>query len=242
MRKFFKKIRSYLSKEILYLTIAILSYILYKEFSHHSAMQNLLNSLIFHVNLKDPEQVYYVQVMTWFLTSFLYLFVVPLGFTFLIKKKKTQTFLGLKFSGQKKGVLIVLIFTFAMWIVMIPVVKIFPSFRHTYPFAKFILHHPLRILFYEVSYFFFFVGWEFFSHGFLLFPYEKKFGKSGAILIGLMPFAIMHIGKPMPEVIGSIIAGLALSILALETRTFWYGVLLHGIVAISMDLIIILFR
>ena len=71
----------------------------------------------------------------------------------------------------------------------------------------------------------------------MVFPYEEKFGKSGAILMGALPFVISHIGKPFPEVLGSFIAGIFLSILSLETRSFWYGMLLHGLVAVFMEVI-----
>jgi len=242
MKILFNRIKLYLSKELLYITIIILSYILYKTFSHHPTILHFLHQSLFHVNLKNPEASYYASIMTWFLTSFLYLFLFPFIFVFLIEGKKIWKKLGLSFPISRKNLLILLGSIAIMWLLMILAVKIFPAFTKTYPFAKFILNHPTRIVFYETAYFFFFFAWEFFSHSLMLFPFEEKFGKSGAILIGLMPFVIMHIGKPFPELIGSFFAGIFLSILALETRTFWYGVLLHGVVAVSMDIIAILLR
>jgi membrane protease YdiL (CAAX protease family) len=45
----------------------------------------------------------------------------------------------------------------------------------------------------------------------------------------------MHLGKAELEALGSIAAGIALGVLALRTRSFWYGVLIHGVVAVWMD-------
>jgi membrane protease YdiL (CAAX protease family) len=47
----------------------------------------------------------------------------------------------------------------------------------------------------------------------------------------------MHMGKAEPEALGSIVAGVALGVLALRTRSFWYGVLVHASVAVWMDLL-----
>ena len=56
-----------------------------------------------------------------------------------------------------------------------------------------------------------------------------------AILTQVLPFAVMHLGKAEPEALGSIIAAVALGVLALRTRSFWYGAVIHGIVAVLMD-------
>lgn len=88
---------------------------------------------------------------------------------------------------------------------------------------------------YEAAYFAYFIAWEFLFRGWMLNGLLPKFGRAGAILIQVAPFAIMHLGKAELEALGSIAAGIALGILALRTRSFWYGVLLHGVVAVWMD-------
>jgi membrane protease YdiL (CAAX protease family) len=64
-----------------------------------------------------------------------------------------------------------------------------------------------------------------------------KFGRAGAILIPVAPFAVMHLGKAEPEALGSIVAAIALGVLALRTRSFWYGFFVHGAVAVWMDVL-----
>jgi membrane protease YdiL (CAAX protease family) len=46
----------------------------------------------------------------------------------------------------------------------------------------------------------------------------------------------MHAGKPGPEAIGSIVAGVALGILALRNRSFIPGAILHWSVAATLDI------
>ncbi|UCF06381.1 MAG: CPBP family intramembrane metalloprotease [bacterium] len=67
---------------------------------------------------------------------------------------------------------------------------------------------------------------EFFFRGFLLFGVKKQF-KEGAILIQMIPFAILHIGKPEIETIGCILSGTYLGYLAYRTNSLWPAFLIH---------------
>ena len=51
----------------------------------------------------------------------------------------------------------------------------------------------------------------------------------------VLPYALIHIHKPFPEAIGSIFAGLVLAHLALKGKSIWPGVVLHMMIAVSMD-------
>jgi membrane protease YdiL (CAAX protease family) len=79
-------------------------------------------------------------------------------------------------------------------------------------------------------------AWEFLCRGYLLFGFERRVGGPAAIAIQTIPFAVMHAGKPGPEAIGSIIAGVALGILALRNRSFIPGAILHWAVAATLDI------
>jgi uncharacterized protein len=79
-------------------------------------------------------------------------------------------------------------------------------------------------------------AWEFICRGYLLFGFERRVGGPAAIAIQTIPFAVMHTGKPGPEAIGSIVAGIALGILALRNRSFIPGAILHWSVAATLDI------
>ena len=96
-----------------------------------------------------------------------------------------------------------------------------------------------RFLIYEAFYALYFVGWEFFHRGFLTIGLSRAFGWY-AILIVTIPFAILHVDKPMPEAYGAIIASVVLGWLAIRTRSSWYGFFVHASVAVTMDVFAVL--
>jgi membrane protease YdiL (CAAX protease family) len=51
-----------------------------------------------------------------------------------------------------------------------------------------------------------------------------------------VPYCMIHFGKPLPETLGAIFAGLFLGTVSLWTRSIWLGTALHISVAVSMDL------
>lgn len=90
---------------------------------------------------------------------------------------------------------------------------------------------------YEAAYFAYFIGWELLFRGWMLNALLPAFGRAGAVLVPTVPFVLMHLGKPEPEALGAVVAGVALGVLALRTRSFWYGAALHGVVAVWMDVV-----
>lgn len=88
---------------------------------------------------------------------------------------------------------------------------------------------------YELGYFLYFIAWEFLFRGWMVHGLSPKWGRAAAILAQVAPFAVMHLGKAELEALGSIIAGVALGILSVRTRSFYYGALIHGVVAVWMD-------
>ena len=98
-----------------------------------------------------------------------------------------------------------------LFLVMLPIVYIASrqaGFQRAYPFFAFerlgtgslLLGLGIR----AIGMF----AWEFLCRGYLLFGFERRVGGPAAIAIQTIPFAVMHAGKPGPEAIGSIIAGI----------------------------------
>ena len=56
-----------------------------------------------------------------------------------------------------------------------------------------------------------------------------------AIFAMMVPYCMIHFGKPMPETFAAIIAGIVLGFMSLKTRSIWLGAAIHVAVALGMD-------
>ena len=131
----------------------------------------------------------------------------------------------------------------AMLSVMVPIVLMVSqteSFQSTYPFYRGALNESMwpRFWSWESAYFLQFIGLEFFFRGYLLHGVKRRFG-AYAIFVMMVPYCMIHFGKPMPETLGAIVAGLALGYLALKSKSWVHGALLHWSIGITMDLLAI---
>jgi membrane protease YdiL (CAAX protease family) len=110
------------------------------------------------------------------------------------------------------------------------------AFRETYPFYRMANRSYADLWTWEVLYAIQFVSLEFFFRGFLLQGLRRALG-ANAIFVMIVPYCMIHYGKPLPETFGSIFAGVILGTLAMRTRSIWGGVLIHIGVAITMDVL-----
>jgi membrane protease YdiL (CAAX protease family) len=67
---------------------------------------------------------------------------------------------------------------------------------------------------------------EFLYRGFLLFGLKEKFGE-GSILIQMVPFVLLHLGKPELETISTILTGILFGWVAYRGRSFWPAFIIH---------------
>ena len=86
----------------------------------------------------------------------------------------------------------------------------------------------------------YYVAWEFFFRGFMLFGLEKRLGAAVAILVQTIPSTMLHIGKPQAEFVAAIPGGIALGALAWRTRSILWPLLLHYYVGVMNDAFCIL--
>ena len=87
---------------------------------------------------------------------------------------------------------------------------------------------------YQALYLIKWTAWEFFFRGFLLFGFKRDLG-SVAVLLSTVPFALMHVGKPEAEMASAVVGGLVLCWIALRSKSIWPGVVIHSLVATTMD-------
>ncbi|HOO70293.1 MAG TPA: CPBP family intramembrane metalloprotease [Spirochaetota bacterium] len=69
-------------------------------------------------------------------------------------------------------------------------------------------------------------AWEFFFRGFLLFGLKDKFGEA-AIFIQMVPFAVMHLGKPEIEALSTVVTGTLFGFIAYRSGSFWPAFIIH---------------
>jgi membrane protease YdiL (CAAX protease family) len=111
------------------------------------------------------------------------------------------------------------------------------DFQFTYPFHAGVGLDVRFFIAWEILYVLQFLALEYFFRGFLLFPLEKHLGRGNAIVIMIVPYAMIHFQKPFFEANAAVVAGLILGVMALKTRSVWGGVMLHGTVAVTMDVL-----
>ncbi len=145
---------------------------------------------------------------------------------------------GFAFGNARKWSVEILVFYLLMLVVLVIAFRL-TNLKNIYPLYKKSAHGVHLFLIYQAVQFSHMFAWEFFFRGFMLFSLEKKVGKI-AVLIQMIPFAIMHYRKPELEAYGSIIAGIFLGIVALRGRSFLPCAILHFTVALSADILGIL--
>jgi membrane protease YdiL (CAAX protease family) len=132
--------------------------------------------------------------------------------------------LGLVLSGVLLAVTLPVVLVAARW----------PAFAAHYPLAPAAGRSLQLFAVYEAGYVAYFVAWEHLFRAFLLVGLYRRIGLH-AVAVTTLVFVLAHFGKPELETLGSAVAGLVLGWLALRTRSFWWGALVHAVVAVAMD-------
>ena len=170
--------------------------------------------------------------------------VLFLGFGLLFTKfilKKSPADYGLAFNEKKLSLILILI--------AIPVTAICglacvvdEQMSATYPLVDFngfgIWYF---ILGYFITYFLYYVGWEYLFRGLLLNASKEKMGVVGAILFTTLISALIHtsigaLGKPMFETLSAIPAGIIFGYIAHKTRSIYPTLIIHFLIGFFTDL------
>ncbi len=173
-----------------------------------------------------------------FSVFFVLMFILPVLYVKWGMKKSLYDF-GWGFGDIKYGL---------KWLIAIPLliapVLFFaaqmPSIKVEYPLAKSLLFNQTHLFVYELAYvLLYYVAWEFFFRGFLLFGLRDRFGDINAILIQTISSTLVHIGKPESEILGAIVVGILFGYIALKSKSIWYVFLLHVSIGVLTDIFII---
>lgn len=196
-------------------------------------MNKYLPEFISVIHFSGNEQL--SDLADWVLILFVFYFVLPVLVIKVLFRESLSDY-GLKFQGAFKEYWIYLV----MLAVMIPLVGYFSttaSFQAKYPFYDLNAGEKLFPYFWmwELLYLIQFFALEFFFRGFMTHGLKHRFG-SYSVFIMTIPYCMIHFGKPLPETIAAIIAGVILGMLSLRTRSILLGVGIHYSVGLMMDL------
>ncbi len=86
----------------------------------------------------------------------------------------------------------------------------------------------------------YYVPWEFFFRGFLLFSLRRSMGDWTAISVQMIPQCLWHIGMPVGEIVSSVGGGLLFGAIALRTRSIVWPLGLHYAIAVILDVLVII--
>ena len=179
-------------------------------------------------------QIFLIEYLYWFIGDFITLFILPILIILFLLRGKLSDY-GLRIGDYKIGLKI----TFIFILIMLPLIwfaSSTDSFANVYPHLSSARESWQIFFIYEIGLLVYMIAWEFVWRGYMLFGLYEKFGFY-SLFIQMIPFVILHNGKPMLETFGSILAGLALGILALRTKSIFYCVIAHMSVMFSIDLI-----
>ncbi len=172
----------------------------------------------------------------WVFIVTVFYFVVPVVIVKFVWRADLRDF-GLRFSIEKGfGKLLA-----ACTAVMLPLVYLMSlteGFAAKYPFLQIYNGEPYigqTLLIWELIYFVQFFGLEFFFRGFLVHSLKPSMGLY-SIFVMTVPYCMIHFGKPMPETLAAIAAGIFLGWIGYKNGSIWLGLILHCMVAFSMDI------
>jgi hypothetical protein len=170
-------------------------------FGKASIFHNFLNSPQSSIQYKwaillfEGETSSLYSLLYWSASCVLFYLILPLLFRKIVFPNVPSLF---KFDIPAKHWKV---YGLMLIIMIVPLISasFLPSFQHTYPFVYIPKGDSFyRILiFWEIAYLFQFVAVEFFFRGFLLFSFKNALGLK-AVLIPLIPYVMIHFGKPFP--------------------------------------------
>jgi membrane protease YdiL (CAAX protease family) len=226
-------------RPLIALVVGALTLTAMEYFGHRPTFQKLLDSLIesngeqsIWAQARDSQFFELFTFVYWSGWRVLGYFLVPALVVKFAFKSPLHEF-GLRGKGFSKHLWVYGVF-YCVVLLCVVAVSYTRMFQQHYPFYDQASRSWADLAMWECLYAAQFFSLEFFFRGFWLRACKTQMG-SGAVLAMIVPYCMIHYGKPLPETLGAIFAGLALGTLAMRTRSIWGGILIHVGIAVSMD-------
>lgn len=98
--------------------------------------------------------------------------------------------------------------------------------------AHFYTVSQFDVMKYSIQTIIYLFAWEFIFRGFLLFGLKGKL-KETSILVQMVPFVLLHLGKPEIETISTIVTGIYFGWVAYRGNSYWPALIIHAFINIS---------
>jgi membrane protease YdiL (CAAX protease family) len=161
-------------------------------------------------------------------------YLLPLAVWPLLFKRDSLLDFGLRPRGFREHAWIYALCV-AIMVPLLLVVSRQGDFATYYPLYKQAGRSWRDFLLWETIYIAQFLALEIFFRGWWI-RATRVFGV-GAIWSMVVPYCMIHFGKPYLEACGALVAGVVLGSLSMRTRSIYAGFLVHGTVAILMDVL-----
>lgn len=122
--------------------------------------------------------------------------------------------------------------------VLLPIVALSarkPAMHAQYPEIRAPIWSPKLTLASAAAWVVYLLGYELFFRGVLLFGMSRHIGVWPALAIGTALYVFVHLPKPAPETIGTIVMGFGFGAMAIWSGSFLAPCLLHATIAITSE-------
>jgi len=161
-------------------------------------------------------------------------YLLPIALWPLLFRGERRLDCGLRLAGLRQHLWIYAL-GLAVMVPLLLVVRRQPDFGAYYPFYRGAGRSWADLLAWEAIYAAQFFALEAFFRGWWL--HATRTLGAASILGMVVPYTMIHFGKPWLEVSGAVVAGVVLGSLSARTRSIWAGFLVHATVGFLMDVL-----
>ncbi len=167
--------------------------------------------------------------------SVVFLIFIPLLLMRISGDRFKLADLGFSFGNVRSSKFFILILA-PIFVVAAIVGSYDPLLQQEYPLLRDAGANWIRFGQWQLLYALYYLGWEGFFRGILLFGLRKELGTKGSIFFQTALSVLVHLGKPAGELIASMPAGFIFGAAAIRMKSFWPVFAVHWLLGLLTDL------
>lgn len=171
----------------------------------------------------------YYPISYYWLSALLYYALLPI-LTIIVLLRRNPLDFGFRLGNYRVWLFHVAV-ALLIWIPILFISSRFSTLEEFYTIPQFdLIRYSLEISAYMFA-------WEFLFRGFLLFGLKDKLGEA-SVLVQMIPFILLHFGKPSLETIGTILMGIYFGYIVYRGNSYWPALIIHLLANISFRVIV----